>query len=886
MSRFARRPPDDEIDEELRAHVQLRADDLVARGVDRATAERQARIEFGGQLKFREEAREAARRGWFEALVQDLRFSLRMLRKSPGFALTAVLTLALGIGANTVVFGLVDAILLRPLAFDRPEQLVKIWGAISKQDIPQNWISEPELWDLRDGVTAFATIAAYSTGQGANLSRGDSEPVRATMSQASAELLPTLGVRPLMGRLFTADEDRPGRDHVVVLDFGFWTSQMASDPGIVGRDIRLNGEPFTVLGVLPEGFTFGGETNMWVPLALDRAKPNNRGSHYLEVVARLSPGTSFERAATELENAARKMAADFPQQYPPDSGFALYARPLQVDLVGPARTNLIILFAAVGFVLLIACINLANLLLARGSSRSRELAVRAALGATRGRIARQLMTESVVIAAIGGACGVLLAWWGTDALRNSAAVALPQTRPIAIDARVLLFSALMSLLTGLVFGIVPALRAADARAYDPLKDSVRGSSTGSGHRLRSALVVAEIALAVVLLVGAGLTARSLAHVLEVNPGFQVDGLLTSRISLPASQYRDPQSSAQFFTSLEDRVRSLPSVESAGLTSLLPMTGRNSSGSTLIEQTSVTGLIAGPPFQKPYIEADQRFVTTAFFRSMQIKLLRGRLFTADDAIDTAPVAIVDEEFASRIWPDRDPIGQRVAVNTVPKSNPPVLQWRTVVGILAHVKNNSLDQLGREQIYFPITQSFFPVRNMYLTARTAGNPTALAPAIQRVVRDLDPTLPVYEVKPMSAWFDATVSPRRFNVMLLVAFGALALTLAAIGTYGVMAYTVSQRTQEIGIRLALGATSANVRQMVVGSSIRLALAGVAIGVGLAVITTRFISTLLFGVQPTDPGTLGAVAVVLVATAAFAAWVPARRATAVDPMIALRAE
>jgi predicted permease len=886
MSAFSRRPPDDEIDEELKAHVRLRADDLMNQGIDAETAERRARIEFGGELKFREDARAAASSGWLEGLSQDVRFSVRMLLKSPGFAVTAVLTLALGIGANTVVFGLVDAILLRPLAFDRPEQLVKVWGAIPKQDIPQNWISEPEFWDLRDGITSFAALAAYSTGSGANLSRGDSEPVRVTISQASAELLPILGVRPLMGRLFSAEEDRPGPGHVAVLDFGFWKSQMAADPSIVGRDIRLNGEPYAVIGVLPEGFTFGGDTNMWVPLALDRAKPNNRGSHYLEVVARLGPGVPIERASTDLENAARKMATDFPQQYPADSGFTVYARPLQADLVGSARVGLMVLFVAVGFVLLIACINLANLLLARGSSRSREIAVRSALGATRARLTRQLMTESVVLAAIGGGCGMLLAWWGTDALRNSAAVALPQTRPIAIDARVLLFSAAISLVTGVVFGIAPALRAADARAYDPLKDSARGSSTGSGHRLRSVLVVAEIALAVVLLVGAGLTARSLQRILEVNPGFQVERVLTSRISLPESQYADIPVATAFFTRLEEQVRALPAVESAGLTTLLPMTGRNSSGSTLIDQTSVTGLLGGPPFQKPYIEADQRIVTTAFFQSMQIKLLRGRLFTPDDTVDTPQVAIVDEEFASHIWADRDPIGQRVAVNTIPKSNPPALQWRTVVGIVAHVKNNSLDQLGREQIYFPIGQSYFAVRNMFLTVRTSGAPSALAPAIQRVVRDLDPGLPVYEVKPMSDWFDATVSPRRFNVMLLVAFGALALALAAIGTYGVMAYQVSQRTQEIGIRLALGATPVNVRQMVVGTSVRLALAGVAIGVALAMVTARFISSLLFGIQPTDPATLGVVAIVLVATAAVAAWVPARRATAVDPMIALRAE
>ena len=822
-----------------------------------------------------------------DLLLQDIRYTFRTLIKAPGFTAVAVLTLALGIGANTVVFGIVNSVLLRPLPFDHPEQLVKIWGQMPHQGIPQNWISEPEVWDLRDATTSFASIAAYNAGAGANLTRSDSDPLRVTVSQASAELLPMLGIKPILGRLFTGDEDQPGTGHVAVLDYGFWKSQMAGDAGAVGRPIQLNGETYTVLGVLPQGFSFGGATDLWVPLALDRANPNGRGSHNFEVLARLRPGASAPQASADLDRLTRRLAADFPAFYPKDAGFALFLRPLQTDLVGQARFGLMVVFAAVGFVLLIACINLANLLLARGSSRSRELAIRAALGAGRLRIARQLVTESLVIAIGGGCCGLLLAGWLTDALKNTAALALPNTRPIAVDTSVLLFAAGMSLLTGIVFGVVPALRMSSrSRPYDSLKDAARGSSSAAGQQLRSGLVVAEIGLAVVLLVAAGLMVRSLARLLEVNPGFRPRQVMTARVSLPPSRYRDVAATTAFFTRLEQGVQAVPGVESAGMTTLLPLTGRNSSGSVYVDQTSAAGLSMFAAVQKPYLEADRRTITPAFFQAMQIPLLRGRVFTANDSIEAPPVIIVDDEFAKRIWPDRDPIGQRLAISAIPNSNPLALAWRTVIGVVGHVKNNSLDQLGREQTYAPIAQTPFPILNMYLTVRAAGEPSIITTAIQRVVREQDPSLPVYEVKTMTDWVDATVSPRRFNMMLLVAFGTLAVVLAAIGTYGVMAYSISQRTQEIGIRMALGASQLDVVLMVLGGGLRLAIGGVIVGLGLAVAAGRFMSTLLFGVDAADPVTLSAVAALLIGTAALAAWAPARRATRVDPMIALRAE
>ena len=821
-----------------------------------------------------------------DSVVQDFRYAVRTLTKAPAFTAVAVLTLALGIGANTVVFGMVNSVLLRPLPFDQPEQLVKIWGRYSKQDIPQNWMSEPEVWDLRDKLQSVSAVAAYSTGNGANLTRDASEPLRITINQASAELLPMLGVKPALGRLFSADEDKPGRQRVALLDFGFWKAQMGADAAIVGRDIQLNGQTYTVLGVLPDGFTFGGDANVWLPLALDRANQSNRGNHYLEVLARMRPGVTLPQVSADLDTVTNDLSVQFAQFYPKDAGFGLYPRLLQTDLVGSAKLGLVVLFAAVGFVLLIACINLANLLLARGSSRRRELAVRAALGAGRLRLVRQMVTESIVIALAGGGCGVVLALWLTEALRSTAAVALPNTRPLTVDVQVLLFAAAVSIVTGVLFGLVPALQSSSPRGTAVLKEAARGSSGAAGRTLRSGLVVAEISIALVLLVVAGLMVRSLQQLLEVSPGFQAERLLTARISLPQANYRDVTATTAFFTTLQERVRALPGVQSAGMTTLLPMTGRNSSGSTFIDQTTAQGLTESTVVKKPYLEADQRTVTPGFFDAMRIPLVRGRVLTSADTSDAAPAVVVDEEFAKRLWPDREPIGQRISNGAVPNSNPPVLLWRTVVGIVGHVKNNALDQVGREQIYVPLAQTPFPIRNMYLSVRASGDPAAITSAIQRTVRTLDPSLPVYEVKTMDAWLDTTVSPRRFNVMLLLAFGALALTLAAVGTYGVIAYSVSQRTKEIGIRMALGASRRDVLRMVVGGGLRLAVAGVLIGVALSLAAGRLISTLLFGVRPSDPLTFTAVAATLLATAVFAAWIPARRATRVDPMVALRYE
>ena len=887
-------PVDEEVDEEIAFHLEMRTRELVDRGLDPARARAQALHRLGDVAALRRTCLHLGKRRdrrmrllqWLDELRDDVRYSLRQLAHAPAFALVAVATLALGIGANTAVFSIVNAVLLRSLPYAQPDQLVKIWGEYRKEGIPQNWISEPEWWDMRGSLRAFSSMAAYATGGGVNLTRNGSDPLRVTTTSATASLLPLLGVRPMEGRLFTDEDDQPGRDRVALLDYGFWMSQMAGDPSAVGRSIELNGEAYTVIGVLPRGFTFGGDVNLWLPLGLDRAKPNSRGSHYLEVLGRLAPGVSLAQARGELDAFVTHMAAQYPRNYGPDKGFGMFLRPLREEIVGDVRSALLVVFTAVAIVLLMACINLANLLLARSSSRGREMAVRAALGAGRVRLLRQLVTESVLVAIVGGACGVLLAVWGTSALSAVTAGVLPAATSIGVDARVLAYAAGISIFTGVLFGLAPAWQLSSGRIYEALKDAARDSSAARGRALRAGLVVAEIAVAVVLLVAAGLMVRSLQRVLDVSPGFQPEHLLTARVSLPVTTYKDAGATSAFYRQLTDRLGALPGVQAVGVTSLIPMSGNNSSGSTFVQHTAVTGLPVLDLFKAPYIEADQRGVTPGFFEAMRIALARGRFFTDADNATAPPVAIVDEDFARRLWPGRDPIGQQIATGAVPNSTPVAPLWRTVVGVVGHVKNSSLEQQGREQVYVPAEQRGFRTGNAYLTIRAAGDPLALASTVQRQVHALDRSLPVFEVRTMDERLGQSVAQRRFNMLLLVGFGALALLLAIVGTYGVIAYSVSQRTQEIGIRMALGATRRDVLAMVLGGALRLAGAGVAIGVLLAAAATQLLSSLLFGVRSTDPGTFGATIAILLAAALTAAYLPARRATRVDPMAALRAE
>jgi putative ABC transport system permease protein len=822
-----------------------------------------------------------------DTLFQDVRYALRMLRKSSGFTLVAVLTLALGIGANTAMFTVVNAVLLRPLSYKDSDTLVKVWGKLEKEGIPRNWISEPEWWELKDSNRAFSDVAAYSAGNGANLTIRGAEPVRVTAASGTASLFPILGVEPSVGRAFSPEEDQPGRNHVALLSFSLWKGAFGGDRNIAGQSIQLDGESYMVVGVLPERFSFEGKNDVWIPLGLDRAKPQSRGSHYLDVLARLRPGVTLAQAADDMNRYAAQLAREYPSYYRAETGWGVFLVPLQIEITGKIRPALLVLLSAVAFVLLIGCANLANLLLARASVRQREIAIRAALGAGKLRLVRQLLTESVILALLGGLIGLLLAYWSIGAVRGAGDASIPRLSEITVDKFVLFFALGISVLTGLLFGLAPALHVAGPSLHDSLNEGGRGSSAGAGsRRLRASLVVSEIALALVLLVGAGLMVRSFRHLLGVSPGFQTEHLLTMRLSLPQVRYPNGAASSNLYRQFVSRVKGLPGVQGAGTINLLPLSGTSSSGSVTLEDTSVRGVPIRPDWNLPYIETDYRSVTPGYFQTLKIPLQKGRFFTdADDLPDAAPVSIVDEDFAHRFWPNQDATGKRIARRIVPNSNPPQPLWTTIVGVVGHVKHYGLEVQGREQAYFPQSSSL-AARDMFLVVRTTNDPTGLTAAIRRELVAIDADVPIYDVRTMDQLLANSMTERQLNMLLLVSFALLALTLAAIGIYGVMSYSVAQRTHEIGIRMALGASRRDVLRMIAAHALRLAGAGLGFGLILALVLTRLISGLLYGVRATDPFTYIAIALLLGLVALLASALPARRATRVAPMVVLRYE
>ena len=827
-----------------------------------------------------------------QTLSQDLRHGLRMLSKSPGFTIVAVLTLALGIGANTAIFSVVNGVLLRPLSYRDAPALVNIWGKFAKQGIPQNWISEPEYWDLLDHNESFSQIAAYALGGGANLTRVDARPVQVSAANATADVLPLLGVAPVLGRGFTPEEDQAGRSHVVLLSYALWQSQFGGDPNMVNKSIQLDAESYTVVGVLPKQFSLGGKQDLWTPLEIDRAKPQNRGSHFMHVIARLKPGVDSAQASAALSRFAGDLRRAYPNNYGRDpEDFGIYLVPVKEQLVGGLRPALFVLLGAVSFVLLIACANVANLLLAHASSREQELAVRATLGAGRARLVRQLLTESLLLALAGGLLGLLLAYWGVGALRLLVPAKTPRIDEVRLDPVVLAFTFCVSVLTGLFFGLAPAWHVARTDLRELLNKVGRGSSASrASRRLRAALVVSELGLAVLLLVGAGLLIRSFSRLLEVSPGFQTQHLLTLRVSLPDKVYPDGAPVQNFFAQLMARVSALPGVQAAGAVSQMPLTESYTSGSVYFEDTSIPDLPKLPQFGNvPYMEIDQRSATPGYFQAMHIPLVRGRLLNSADDASAPLVAVVDTDFARRFWPNGDAVGRRVAVDAVPDVKPQTPRWRTIVGVVGHVKHYSLDVEGREQIYLPHTQPLFGVyspRDMTLAVRTSLDPTSVTSAVRDQVFAMDKDLPLYNIATMDQLISDSVAQPRLNLSLLVAFAVLALTLAAVGVYGVMAYAVTQRTQEFGIRMTLGAGRSDVLRQVFFEGGRLAALGLALGLTAALALTRLMASLLFGVKPADPLTLGAAAALLIFVAFAACYIPARRATRVDPIVALRYE
>lgn len=812
-------------------------------------------------------------------LLQDLRYAVRMLVKKPGFTLIAVTTLALGIGANTAIFSVVNATLLRPLSFKDAERVVMIWGflpqmAQTTDKLPSsagNFISLQDHNQTLEHLAAFRSWSWQLTGGG--------EPELLRGARVSSEFFPAVGATPILGRSFTREEDMPNRAPVAIISYGLWQRHFGADQNVIGKTFTLTGQTVMVVGVMPRGFQFPGGANMisglqfalqndvWIPLALTDEENSRQGNLNLALIGRLKPGVSRNQAESEL----RALEKELPLG---KVGYTVNLVPLHQQMVGKIRKLLLVLLATVAFVLLIACANIANLLLARATSRQKEIAIRAALGAGRLRLIRQLLTESLLLSLVGGALGFLLALWGSSLLVSLMPEDVPRIHEVSIDGRMLAFTLLVSFVTGVVFGLAPALRASRLDLNESLKEGSRGTTVGfRENRLRGLMVVSEVAMALVLLVSAALLIKSFARLLEVNPGFNPANVLTMDVqlpNLPPARYAKEEEQTAFFQQLMDRIKALPGVDGAGAVVTLPLTGA-------FESTDV--IIAGAPKlpsgQLP--EADYTTVTTDFFQTLQIPLLKGRQFTAQDAKDTTGVIIINDILARNSWPNEDPIGKRLTVGF--EKSP-----REVVGVVGSIRQTTLDEAVRPAMYMPHLQSSNP--GMTVIVRTRGEPLALVAAVREQVRALDKEVPVTHVRSMEEVFATAVAQPRFSMLVVSVFAVLALVLAAVGIYGVMAYSVSRRAHEIGVRMALGARSGQVLTLVLKEGMTLTLAGIALGVFGAFALTRLIATLLFAVSTKDPITFVGVSTLLAAVAFVACYIPARRATKVDPLVALRYE
>jgi len=807
-------------------------------------------------------------------LRQDLRYGVRALCKAPAFTLLSALTLALGIGATTAIFSVVNAVLLKPLPFSRPEELVRVWT--SWGGYPNGSVSDPELHDWRDRASTLAGVAAYAQRGGLGLTTGGGEPETVNVAATSANLFEVLGVRAALGRTFLPGEDQPGKTGVVVISQGLWRRRFGADPGIVGRTVSLQGEPVTVVGVSPAGFAYpGAETDLWQPAPLDRHKPRPRGNHYLRVVARVAPQRDLRQAAAEMEVVARQLQAENPAEYPPGSGFTVALQPLREQMLGRVEPALLLLLGAAGLVLSIACANVASLMLARGAGRGREIAIRTALGAGRARIARQLLAESLLLAAVGGIAGVLAAELALPVLLALAPPGLPRLSEVRIDGVVLGAAALLTALTGVTSGLFPAWQSARADANQLLKSGRTGAIAGA-RRPQKMLVVAETALAMVLLFGAGLLLRSFAKLLHEEPGFEAKQVATAVVSLPAVRYPKREDASRFFERLRRSLEESPGTVSAAVCSNPPLSGWINDNLVIIE-----GYVPRGPGGRP--DPEYREVSPGYFRTLRIPVLKGREFAEDDDAQHPRVAIISRSLAVKYWGSEDPVGRRVRRPEEPDS-----KWIRIVGVVGDVKQTALSNPVMPTLYLPHLQSGL-VSTMTVLARAAVDADTSLADISRRVRELDRGQAVSEARLMEDLVSESLSAQRFNLRLLGLFAALAVALAGVGTFGVMRYIVEQRTAEIGVRMALGAGRGQVLGEVLREGLALAVAGLALGILGSVVLARTItalSSLLHGVTATDPLTLAAVLLLLLGVAVVACWAPARKATSVDPTVALRSE
>jgi predicted permease len=872
-----------DIDKELRFHVEMETQANVERGLTQEEARAFALRSFGNFARVRDAAFEIRGGGMLETLWQDLCYGVRMLSKSRGFTVVAILSIAIGIGANTAIFSVTNALLLRPLPYRDADRLVILWNRSPGLNIAQDWFSPGQYLDVKTQNHVFDETA-ITIGGSYNLT-GQGTPERVDGARVSSSLFPLFGAQSMLGRVFLPEEDEKGPPPTVILSHGFWQRSFGSDAGVIGKTLTLNGNNFTIVGVMKKEFSMNKEVmpavngiqkaDVLLPLPMSAADRTDRDHEDYNIFARLKPGVTVEKAQAELDVIVERMKQQYPDHYPPNGGLTISAVSLLEQVVGDIRHALYVLLGAVGFVLAVACANVANLLLSRAAVRQKEIAIRTAVGASRLRILRQLLTESVLLAVLGGLCGLVIALLAVKVLRAYGPENIPRLNEVGVDGRVMAFTFFISLVTGIIFGLAPALRGSRVDLNEVLKDGGRSSGAGNAsglgqQHIRRLLVVSEVALSIVLLIGAGLLIRSYQRIANAHPGFNPHNVLSLRLSIPASKYPTPDSITAFYRQLGERLKGLPGVEAVGTTYSLPM----STVAFAWEPITVEGYVSRNGESSTI--SNTRIVSPDYFRTMGIPLLKGRYFNEHDRKDEPETVIVDEAMAERFWPNEDPIGKRLKN----KSD----TWRTVVGVISDAKQYSPEKEPPITVYYPFDQ--YAARSMYLLVRTTSDPVPMTPAITREIQALDAELPVFDVNTMEQRLYDSMARQRFSMLLLGIFAAFALTLAAIGIYGVMTYWVNQRTHEIGIRMALGAQPRNILRLVIRQALILVSIGIAIGLVGAFALTRVMSNLLFGISATDRLTFFTISLLLGSIALLASYLPARRAARVDPMVALRRE